>query len=78
MEYQTDTIELRTSVIKLGQRAVILDDLLGNGGTMIVAINFTQKLDGVVCNTIYIIELAVLGGRKKLSVPFDALHVYQD
>ena len=45
---------------------------------MIVAINFTQKLDGVVCNTIYIIELAVLGGRKKLSVPFDALRVYQD
>ena len=78
LEYRTDTIEIRAGVIKPGQRVVILDDLLGTGSTMVAAIKFTQKLGGVVRDTVYIIELAFLGGRKKLSVPFDALRVYQD
>ena len=78
LEHRTDTVEIRASVIKPGQRVVILDDLLGTGRTMVAAINFTQKLGGVVRDTVYIIKLAFLGEPKKLSVPFDARRVYQD
>jgi len=78
LEYRTDTVEIRASVIKPGQRVVILDDLFETGRTMVAAINFTQKLGGVVRDTIYIIKLAFLGEPKKLSVPFDAWRVYQD
>lgn len=78
LEYGTDTIEMQSGAIEPGQRIVIMDDLLATGGTMEAAIALAQKLGGDVRAASCIIELTFLGGRKKLSVPFDAPLAYDE
>ena len=54
------------------------DDLLATGGTLNAAIELCQKVGGDVVGTAAIVELAFLGGREKLGVPFEALVSYDD
>ena len=76
LEYGTDTIEIQADAVKRDQRVVILDDLLATGGTMAAATELVRKVGGDVRAAACIIELAFLGGRAKLDVPFVSLLAY--
>ncbi len=78
LEYGTDTIEIQEDAIEPGQKVVILDDLLATGGTMNAAINLFNDVGANVVGAACIIELAFLGGRGKLDVPFNALVSYDE
>jgi len=78
LEYGTDTLEIQDDALHPGQRVVILDDLLATGGTLNAAIELCEKVGGDVVGTAAIIELAFLGAREKLNVPFDALISYDE
>ncbi len=78
LEYGTDTIEIQHDAIEPGQKVVILDDLLATGGTMNAAINLFNDVGANVVGAACIIELAFLGGRAKLDVPFNALVSYDE
>ena len=67
LEYGQDTIEIQADSIVAGQRVVILDDLLATGGTAIAAIKLIRSVGGIVAGISFIIELAFLGGREKLT-----------
>ena len=77
LEYGTDTIEVQADGIKPGQRVVVMDDLLATGGTMAAAIALVRRVGGEVVGAACIIELAFLGGRRKIDVPFTAAVSYE-
>jgi adenine phosphoribosyltransferase len=76
LEYGTDTIEIQADAIDKGRRVVLVDDLLATGGTMAAAITLLEQVGAVVPSAACIIELTFLEGRKRLSVPVEALLQY--
>src|SRR5712675_1840442 len=73
LEYGTDTIELQADAFKKGSRVVLVDDLLATGGTMAAAVTLLEQVGAVVPAAACVIELTFLEGRKKLTVPVEAL-----
>lgn len=67
LEYGKAEIEMHTDSIKPGQRVVLVDDLIATGGTMEAAAKLVEKLGGNVVKLIFLLELAGLEGRKRLS-----------
>lgn len=76
LEYGSDTVEIQSDAIAAGQRVAVLDDLLATGGTMAAAVALCRRVGANVIGTAFIIELAFLGGRKKLDVPVTSLMSY--
>jgi len=76
LEYGSDTIEIQADAVEAGQRVVILDDLLATGGTLAASIELLKSRGAEVAGAACIIELTFLGGRSRLSIPFEALVSY--
>ena len=73
LEYGADTIEIQPDLIADGARILLVDDLLATGGTLAAAENLVAKAGAQVVGHLCLIELEGLGGRQKLSFPFEAL-----
>lgn len=67
LEYGTAVVEMHKDSIKPGQKVVIVDDLIATGGTTEAIIQMIEKLGGEVVKICFVIELAGLKGREKLS-----------
>lgn len=67
LEYGTDMLEIHRDAIEPGQRVLLLDDLLATGGTSLATARLIEDLGGVVVGIYFIVELAFLHGRDKLS-----------
>jgi len=77
LEYGSDVLEVHVDALAPKQRVVIVDDLLATGGTAKAAIDLVAKLGAHVVECGFIIELAFLGGRKRLApTPVHALLSY--
>ncbi len=69
LEYGTDALEIHKDALQPGQRVLLADDLLATGGTISAAAQLVQRLDTIVHEAAFIIELEGLDGREKLSCP---------
>ena len=49
------------------QKVILVDDLIATGGTIEAAIKLVEKLGGEVVDNLFLVELAGLKGREKLS-----------
>ena len=67
LEYGTASIELHADSIKKGQKVVIIDDLIATGGTVEAIADLVEQLGGTVVKICFLMELAGLKGRDKLS-----------
>lgn len=67
LEYGSAVIEMHKDSIKPGQKVVLVDDLIATGGTIEAAAKLVEQLGGEVVKIIFLMELAGLEGRKKLS-----------
>jgi adenine phosphoribosyltransferase len=76
LEYGSDMVEIQADAIKAGQKVVVLDDLLANGGTLAAAITLLRNVGADVKGAACIIELTFLNGRQRLDVPFCSLIAY--
>ena len=77
LEYGTAELEIHKDAIKPGQKVVIIDDLMATGGTMEAIIKLIEQLGGEVVKICFVMGLAGLKGRERLSkYPVDALVVY--
>ena len=63
LEYGTATLEMHKDAVKPGQKVVIIDDLIATEAM----IKMIERLGGEVVKICFVMELAGLGGRKKLS-----------
>ena len=77
LEYGQATVAMHIDALKPGSRVLLVDDLLATGGTSAAAVALVQKLGGKIVETVFLIELKFLDGRKKLSgFPVRSLVVY--
>ncbi len=67
LEYGTATLEMHKDAVKPGQKVVIVDDLIATGGTTEAMIKMIERLGGEVVKICFVMELAGLGGRKRLE-----------
>ena len=67
LEYGSAVIEMHKDSIKPGQRVVIIDDLIATGGTIEAIIKLVESLGGDVVKISFVMELAGLKGRERLS-----------
>ena len=67
LEYGTATIELHKDSIQKGQKVVLVDDLIATGGTIEACAELVEELGGEVVKIVFLMELAGLKGRERLS-----------
>jgi adenine phosphoribosyltransferase len=67
LEYGTNTVEMHRDAIEVGERVMIVDDLLATGGTTKAAIQLVEHLGGQVVALGYLIELPFLRAREQLA-----------
>lgn len=67
LEYGTDSLEIHSDAVERGQRVLIVDDLLATGGTARATADLVRQLGGEVHAMAFLIELADLNGRSRLT-----------
>jgi adenine phosphoribosyltransferase len=67
LEYGTNTVEIQKDAIQVGQRVLIVDDLLATGGTAAAAAELIESAGGEVVGLLCLVELTFLNGREALS-----------
>jgi adenine phosphoribosyltransferase len=67
LEYGTDCLEIHADGVKPGQTVLIVDDLLATGGTAHATCDLVRGSGGTVHACAFLIELAGLNGRGKLT-----------
>ncbi len=67
LEYGSDSLEMHADAVRDGERTIIIDDLLATGGTARATTDLVKKLGGEVVGLGFLIELAALNGRAKLT-----------
>ena len=72
LEYGEDMLELRADALSAGADVVVVDDVLATGGTLKAAARLVERSGARLVGASVLIELSVLGGRKRLALP--ALH----
>ncbi len=78
LEYGSAEIEIHTDSIRPGQKVLLVDDLIATGGTIEAGIRLIEKLGGEVVGCLFLIELAGLQGREKLSdYPVESVVIYE-
>ncbi len=79
LEYGKNTLEIHLDAIEKGVKVAIVDDLLATGGTILSAAKLIESLGGDVVAMEFLIELELLGGRKKLDNYYvNSLVKYED
>lgn len=67
LEYGNAAVEIHSDAISIGQRVLIIDDLIATAGTLFATINLVEKLGGHIVECAVIIELPYLKGREKIE-----------
>lgn len=78
LEYGTDAIEIHTDAFQLGQKILIVDDVLATGGTVAATVALIQShFEVEIVELDFLIELEFLHGRERLAgLPLHALVKY--
>jgi adenine phosphoribosyltransferase len=67
LEYGTDLLEVHRDAFVPGEKVLIVDDVLATGGTASAVVRLVERLGAEVVGLAFVIELAFLDGRNKLS-----------
>src|SRR5829696_4836309 len=77
LEYGADALELHADAIAEGDAVLVHDDLIATGVTAAATVEAVESLGGQVAACSFLVELAFLGGRRRLGAhPIDALISY--
>jgi adenine phosphoribosyltransferase len=66
LEYGTDTLEVHKDAVEVGDKVLLIDDLLATGGTISATANLIRNLGGIVEHAGFVIDLPDLGGATRL------------
>jgi adenine phosphoribosyltransferase len=67
LEYGSNVLEVHKDAIEKGQRVLIVDDLLANGGTAVATTELASGLGAQIAGLAFVVELDFLRGREKLA-----------
>ena len=77
LEYGSNSLAIHRDAITLGERVLVVDDLLATGGTAAAAVNLVRQLGGEIVGAAFLVELCGLKGREQLNgCPIQALVQY--
>lgn len=65
LEYGSERLEVQDDVLHPGSRAILLDDVLATGGTLLAARELARALKLELVGASVVIEIAALGGRAR-------------
>jgi adenine phosphoribosyltransferase len=67
LEYGTATIEVHQDAFAVGERVLLVDDILATGGTAVAAASLVRAAGAVPVGLAVLMELAFLAGRAKVG-----------
>jgi adenine phosphoribosyltransferase len=67
LEYGTETLEIHRDAFAVGERVLIVDDVLATGGTARATARLVERLGAKVVGIAFLIELGFLKGREKIQ-----------
>lgn len=78
LEYGSNSLAIHRDAIGMGERVLIVDDLLATGGTADATVRLVRQLGGEIVGLAFLVELTGLKGRDKLDgCDVHALVTYQ-
>ena len=75
LEYGSDELEVHIDAFKVGQRVVIVDDVLATGGTISAAIELAMQSGAVIESVMVLFEIQGLGGRELIAKKYPDVKV---
>ncbi len=66
LEYGSNSLAIHRDAVEIGERVLIVDDLLATGGTAEATVNLIRQLGGEIVGLDFLVELKSLNGREKL------------
>lgn len=73
LEYGSDILQIHQDALKVGNRVLLLDDVLATGGTAIAASKLVERLGASLHGFAFVIEIAELAGRNNVKSAFPDL-----
>jgi adenine phosphoribosyltransferase len=70
LEYGENTIQIHKDAINLGERVLLIDDVLATGGTLAAAAALIERCGGVVESVAVLLEIAGLNGHENFAARF--------
>jgi adenine phosphoribosyltransferase len=67
LEYGSASLEVHIDALGVGDKVLLIDDLLATGGTAAASCELVEKLGAEVVACAFVVELDFLNGREKLS-----------
>jgi adenine phosphoribosyltransferase len=67
LEYGSNSLAIHRDAIGMGERVLIVDDLLATGGTAAATVDLVRKLGGEIVGVAFLVELLGLNGRARLD-----------
>lgn len=67
LEYGQNSLAVHRDAVTIGERVLIIDDLLATGGTAEATIHLVRQLGGTIVGLDFLVELKSLNGRDKLT-----------
>jgi adenine phosphoribosyltransferase len=67
LEYGRDRIELHADAIEVGQKVLVVDDLIATGGTAEAAVELLREAGAEIVECAFVIALPDLGGVERLE-----------
>lgn len=67
LEYGSNSLAIHRDAIGMGERVLIVDDLLATGGTAAATVHLIRQLGGDIASVVFLVELSFLSGREKLN-----------
>ena len=67
LEYGSSSLAIHRDAIGMGEKVLIVDDLLATGGTAAATVHLIRQLGGEIAALDFLVELTSLRGRDRLS-----------
>jgi adenine phosphoribosyltransferase len=67
LEYGTASLEVHRDALGGANRVLLVDDVLATGGTAAASVDLVERLGATVVGLAFVLELAALGGRRRLE-----------
>ena len=67
LEYGATSLAIHRDAVRIGERVLIVDDLLATGGTAAATVHLIRQLGGEIVSLAFLVELQFLKGREKLN-----------
>lgn len=75
LEYGSETLEMHTDALAVGERVLMIDDVLATGGTAQATVRLIEEAGAVVHGLAVMMELSFLSGRAAIGdLPLTALY----